>query len=84
MVKGSTDIEKLICYEISGACDGVDLKKKRTHSKYADIDLSGQSGEESVSKVVHIDPETKKGFAVDDDSEKGLYILSSMLKMTSN
>jgi len=50
--KDASDVKKLICYEKSEACRGVDIENKSKPSKLADIDLSGKD----ASKTVEIDP----------------------------
>jgi hypothetical protein len=52
-------IDKLICHEISGACNGVDLSNKNT--KFSDIDLTKDGQEDgSGAKSVKIDPSSGK------------------------
>lgn len=68
LVKQMKNVENLICYEYSKACEGIDPTKKNKDSKMADIDLSGSDGEEVVSKTVKVDP-TGGGVILDGEEK---------------
>ena len=57
--KKGESVEKLICYKISAACDGVDVKEKQKRSQLADIDLTGDG---KTAKSFTVDPNNPEKF----------------------
>ena len=73
------NLENLICYEISKACEGVDRTKKP--KDYSGIDLTTNGEKQKVEKVVNVDPATGKTVVEDVDAEtkesEGIFLQKS-------